>query len=269
MNASLPPLHFSHANSFPAGCYRQVLDDLAKDFDLGYIEALGHDPAYPVSDGWPHLVRESIAFIERRYRAPVIAVGHSLGGFLSFMCAIERPDLFRAVVLLDSPVFSRRVSTMLWLAKRLGFIERLTPGRGTRQRRQIWPDTEAVVRHFRGRGMFANFDPDCLRDFAEGGTVAFDGGVRLRFDPEVEYRIYCGLPDHLPRLRGRLTVPTGFIGGRDSAYVKPADLRHMQRHFGIELAELDGGHLFPMEVPRQTAMAIRQMIARLSTGGPK
>ncbi|MDN3579094.1 alpha/beta hydrolase [Chitinimonas viridis] len=259
------PLHFSHANSFPASSYKQFLSQFEADFDVGYIEALGHDPRYPVHDCWPNQVLESIRYIEQRYDQPVIAVGHSLGGFLSFMCAMERPDLFRAVVLLDSPIFSRRVSSMLRLGKWFGFIERLTPGRGSRTRRREWPSTEAAYRHFEGRGMFADFDPRCLRDYVMEGTVPTENGVRLKFDTEVEYRIYVGLPHVFPRHRGKLTVPTGFIGGKTSIYVRPADIASMKRHFGVKLAEFDGGHLFPFEKPELAAVAVKEMIAALTT----
>jgi pimeloyl-ACP methyl ester carboxylesterase len=258
-----PPLHFSHANSFPASTYQRLLGRLSTEFDIGYIDTLGHDPRYPVTDCWPNLVKETVHYIEGRYQAPVIAVGHSLGGFLSFMCALERPDLFSAVVMLDSPVFSRRVSMLLWLSKQLGLIERLTPGRGSRRRRREWPSVAAAMAHFHGRGMFRQFDAEALRDYVTHGTVPHAGGVRLKFDPEVEYQIYCGLPHHFPRLRGQLTVPTGFIGGTHSPYVRAADLTHMRRHFGIRLASIEGGHLFPMERPVETAEAVKAMIDAL------
>ncbi|MGQ5524670.1 alpha/beta fold hydrolase [Chitinimonas sp. PSY-7] len=258
---SKPALHFSHANSFPASSYRKFLRHFEDDYDVGFLEMLGHNPAYPVSDCWPKLVEESIAFIESRYNQPVIALGHSLGGFISFMCALRRPDLFRSLVLLDSPIFSRRISSMLWLSKRLGCIDRVTPGRGTRTRRREWPSAEAAYQHFLGRGMFAGFDPDCLRDYVEAGTKSSAHGVMLKFDPEVEYGIYCGLPHDFPRYRGRLKVPTTFIGGSRSTYVRKADLRNMQRYFGIRLQEVEGGHLFPFENPAMAAAAVKSVLS--------
>jgi len=263
MSESKPPLHFSHANSFPAGSYRQFLQHFEADFDVGYIDALGHDPRFPVTDCWPNLVEESLQYIERRYAGPVIAVGHSLGGFLSLLSALQRPELFRAVILLDSPVFGRPVSTALWLGKRFGFIDRLTPGRGTLTRRKTWPSKEAAYQHFQGRGMFADFDPACLRDYVEAGTVTTEAGVQLRFEPEVEHLIYCGLPHNLPSYRGQLQVPAGFIGGSKSSYVRRSDLSHMRRYFGIQLRKVEGGHLFPFEQPAMAADEVKQMIARL------
>ncbi|QDQ25007.1 alpha/beta hydrolase [Chitinimonas arctica] len=256
-------LHFSHANSFTAESYRQFLGHFQADYDVGYVNMLGHDPRYPVSDGWPNLVAESLAYIEQRYTEPVIAVGHSLGGFLSFMCALERPELFRAVVLLDSPIFGRPVSSMLWLGKRLGYIERLTPGRGTLNRRRDWADVEEAYRHFHERGMFRGFDPSCLRDYVEAGTEPSGAGVSLKFRPQVEYDIYCAIPHTFPAQRGRLRVPTGFIGGSDSNYVRSSDLKHMRQHFGIVLEQFAGGHHFPFEQPAKAAEAVKAMIGRL------
>lgn len=263
MCQSKPPLLFSHANSFPAATYRQFLAHFKDDYDVGYIDTLGHNAQYPVTDGWPHLVSETLDFITHRFDQPVVAVGHSLGGFLSFMAALQRPDLFRAVVLLDSPIFSRSVSNTIWLAKQLGLIERLTPGKGTQHRRREWPSVDDAYQHFLGRGMFASFTPACLHDFVVEGTVPTEHGVRLRFDPEIEYRIYCGLPHHFPTLRGQLTVSTGFIGGTSSRYVKPADLKQMDRHFSITRSEVEGGHLFPFECPAIAAEATNAMIHKL------
>ncbi|MFC4158611.1 alpha/beta fold hydrolase [Chitinimonas lacunae] len=262
-----PALHFSHANSFPAGTYRKFLSHFAPHYDIGYIETLGHDPRYPVTDCWPHLVEQTVDFIEQRYQGPVLAVGHSLGGFLSFMAALQRPELFRAVVLLDSPIFGRPVSTALWLGKRFGFIERMTPGQGSLRRRRHWPSIEAATAHFQAKHTFASFDPECLNDYVTTGTVPCEEGVRLKFEPEVEYRIYCGLPHFFPRLRGRLKVPTGFIGGRSSEYVRRSDIVHMRRDFGIELMRIDGGHLFPFERPQATAEAVYTMLGRLGVKG--
>jgi pimeloyl-ACP methyl ester carboxylesterase len=258
-----PPLHFSHANSFPAGSYRKFLAPLSERYAVGYIDVLGHDPRYPVTDCWPHLVQETLDFIANRYTEPVIAVGHSLGGFLSFMAALRRPELFRAIVLLDSPVFARPISTALWLGKRLGFIDRITPGRGTRTRRRHWPSVDAAIEHFRGKGLFAGFDPDCLRDYCEAGTVPVADGVRLRFDPEIEYQIYCGLPHVFPRYRGQLRVPAGFIGGQASTYVRRSDVAQMRRHFGMQVMTVPGGHLFPFEHPHDAAAAVQTMLTRL------
>src|SRR5487761_2659008 len=75
-------LHFSHANGFPAACYRKFFGSLEPDFRISAIDCIGHDPAYPVTDGWPHLVAQLIDHVSTHCRVPVVGVGHSLRGYL-------------------------------------------------------------------------------------------------------------------------------------------------------------------------------------------
>lgn len=54
---------FSHANSFPAATYRVLFKSLrARGFGVKVIDKFGHDPRYPVSDNWPHLVEQLADF---------------------------------------------------------------------------------------------------------------------------------------------------------------------------------------------------------------
>src|ERR1700693_2673738 len=82
-------LHFSHANGFPAACYRKMFSYLEPGFEIGFVNTIGHDPRHPVTDSWPHLVAELIERLER-YREPVLRVGHSLGGYLTALEAMTR-----------------------------------------------------------------------------------------------------------------------------------------------------------------------------------
>jgi pimeloyl-ACP methyl ester carboxylesterase len=254
-------LHFSHANGFPAACYRKFFGFLEPDFRIGSINCLGHDPAYPVSDGWPHLVAQLIDHLSAQRRGPVVGVGHSLGGYVTLMAAIQRPQLFKCIILLDAPIIGYFQGTALGMLKRLGLVDRVTPAHGTRERRREWPSVEDMVAHFRRRKVFRDFDPDCLRDYATLGTVASGARVRLAFDPEIEYRIYRGIPHDLAYYCGRLTLPAGFIGGRHSDVVRRMGLAHTRRHFRMKRVE--GGHLFPFEAPQAAAAAVRELAFEL------
>ncbi|MEY5027854.1 MAG: hypothetical protein RLZ63_169, partial [Pseudomonadota bacterium] len=108
---------------------------------MSAIEKFGHDPAYPVSDNWPHLVEQLAAFVRTQTNkgsAPFL-VGHSLGGILSLMCAAKHPGLARGVLLLDSPILAGWKATTLGLAKRTPLVGSLSPGRISSKRRNHWP----------------------------------------------------------------------------------------------------------------------------------
>lgn len=258
-----PHMVFAHANGFPAPCYAKLFAALKDDFDIRYLPRLAHNPAYPVTDGWPELVRELIDFVESGPH-PAIAIGHSLGGFLSYMAATQRPDLFSALILLDAPVFSAARARALELTKRFGFIDRVTPARATRDRRRRWPSEAEAIAHFRSRPLFHRFDPDCLADYVRHGTIRQDGpdgGLALWFDPAIEYRIYCTIPHQLHKQLSSLQVPAGFIGGRHSTELRVFGISAMRGSF--RLKRLNGSHLFPFERPLDTAQAIHDMAAAL------
>jgi pimeloyl-ACP methyl ester carboxylesterase len=262
------PLVFSHANGFPAPCYAQLFAALEDDFDIRYLPRLGHHQDYPVADGWLEVARELIDFIEQGAH-PVVAVGHSFGGFVSYLAAVARPELFSALILLDAPIFGRIKARGLMMSKQFGLVDRITPARATRNRRQHWANEAEALAHFGTRKLFRHFTPECLADYVRHGMVEdpAGGGRVLWIDPALEYKIYCTVPHHMHQLLSRLEVPAGFIGGRDSEEVRRIGISAMRGHF--RLKRIEGGHLFPFEHPQQAAQAIRDMAATLLAGNAR
>jgi pimeloyl-ACP methyl ester carboxylesterase len=259
-----PILHFSHANGFPAPCYAAMLAPLRRHYHVGWIEAIGTDPRYPPTEGWPLLVAQLIDALERDYGGePVFGVGHSLGGYLSFLAAARRPELFRAIVMLDAPVIGAFKGRALGAVKRLGIVDRVTPAGMTRERRSQWSSREEAKAHFRSRRLFRHFSEQCLEDYVRHGLTGTPGHYRLRIDPEIEYRIYRTIPHDMSRELRHLETPAGFIGGTESDVLRRVGLGAMR---GPRFAKrrVPGGHLFPFEHPQLAAAAVGEMLARLS-----
>jgi pimeloyl-ACP methyl ester carboxylesterase len=147
------------------------------------------------------------------------------------------------------------------MVKRFGLADRVTPAGVTRDRRAEWASSDEAYAHFRNRGAFRGFDPDCLRDYVTLGMVPSTHGVRLAFDPAIEYRIYRTFPHDLAGKLPRLHVPAGFICGRESAEARQMGLATTRRHFRV--VRIPGGHLFPFERPEAAARAIRDMATEL------
>ena len=267
---------FSHGNSFPASTYRVVLDSLrARGFAVSAIEKYGHDPDYPVTDNWPHLVRQLADFAAQRQRdaggEPAWLVGHSLGGILSLMCAAQHPALARGVLMLDSPVLGGWRASAVGMAKRTPLMRKLSPSQVSRRRREEWEDREAVFQHFRGKRVFSLWDEQVLHDYVDHGTIDADGTWRLAFRREVESAIYDTLPHHIGTLLREhpLKCPVAFIGGLQSAEIRQVGgLGPTTRFMRGRVMMIDGTHLFPMEKPLATAAAIEASLRAMGQALP-
>jgi pimeloyl-ACP methyl ester carboxylesterase len=225
------------------------------------VDKFGHDPDYPVTDNWPQLVQQlhDVAAREvERHGEPAFLVGHSLGGFLSLMCAARHPSLARGVLLVDSPLLGGWKATALGAMKRTQLVGSISPGRVSRKRKNRWPTQEDAFEHFRHKKAFAQWDEQVLRDYVAHCTHDEDGERVLSFDRDVETAIYNTLPDNLDRLLKRhpLRCNVAFIGGRDSEEMKQVGTAMTVQVTRGRMMMLDGSHLFPMEKPVATAAAI-------------
>jgi pimeloyl-ACP methyl ester carboxylesterase len=269
---SMNPIIFSHGNSFPASTYTQIFKSLrSRKFKVKAIEKYGHDPRYPVSNNWPHLVQHLIDFANtslKKSKEPAWLVGHSLGGFLSLMAAAKQPDLVQGVVLLDSPIVGGWRSKALGMMKTTRIMKAVSPGAVSRKRRNSWGSIDDAFTHFRAKKTFAAWDEQVLRDYVTYGTLDDDGRRILAFDRDIETHLYNTLPDNLDALLGRHPVrcPVTFIGGRSSKEMQQVGLTMTQKITQGRIMMLDGSHLFPMEKPITTAAAIevalREMMQR-------
>jgi pimeloyl-ACP methyl ester carboxylesterase len=269
-------LIFSHANGFPAGCYRQMLEPVrAAGWQVLALPKFGHDPRFPVTNNWPHLRDELLAFVAAEV-APtqrLTLMGHSMGGYVSLLAATRLKARLQGVLLLDSPVVAGWRAHSWHVAKLSGLAARLSPGHISARRRWQWPSAAAAHGHFATKRAFARWASGVLADYIDCGTEpdpAQPGGVRLAFVREVETRIYNTLPHHLESLLQRhpLRVPVGFIGGTQSVEIRQAGLAYTRRLCGVHLAWLEAGHLFPMEQPQLAAQAALKMLAEMSPAGP-
>jgi pimeloyl-ACP methyl ester carboxylesterase len=274
-----PLVIFSHGNSFPASTYSVLFKSLkSRGFQLRAIEKFGHDQRYPVTSNWPHLVQQLADFAGHEVEKtgqPAFLVGHSLGGFLSLMCAARHPVLgglpVRGVVMLDSPMLGGWRATALSVAKRAQLVGTLSPGAISRKRRQQWPSLDEALAHFRSKKAFSSWDEQVLRDYIahgtyEAGPASEHPGQRvLSFDREVETAIYNSLPDNLERLLKRhpLKCPAAFIGGRQSVEMKQLGMAMTEKVTHGRIMMLDGSHLFPMEQPIATAAALEAALLNL------
>lgn len=256
-------IFFAHANGFPSATYRKLFGELAPEYAVTHLDQHGHNPRFPVDDNWQNLVQELLEQLAV-LGEPVWGVGHSLGGMLHYHAALQRPELYRGVVMLDSPMTTWFDQTLIWAAKRFGFIDRLTPAGRTLGRREEFSCPDEARRYFASKALFRSFDPDCLDAYIEHGLETTAQGVRLRFDPETEIRIYRSVPHMTPGWPHALKIPLAVVRGRESRVVLPHHAYLLRLVAHGETHSVPGGHMFPLEHPSGTAVLLRQLFSRWS-----
>lgn len=257
-------IQYSHANGFPAPTYSKLFSLLEDQFDIRYIEQLGHNPNYPVTDNWENLVKELVDNLDAESCGPVIGIGHSLGGVLTLFAAVLRPDLFKAVILLDTPIFAFPKAKVIQWLKKIDQIAWVMPGgRRVNKRRAFWASFKEAATYFRSRSCFKNFTEECLLDYIHYGTTFQESGFMLKYNPEIEANIYQTMPHNYHEYHRRLKVPCVALIGEDSDIFHWFDLKCMEKKFNIRCKRVKGGHLFPFEHPLDTANMIKETVKEI------
>ncbi|MBF7729475.1 alpha/beta fold hydrolase [Pseudomonas sp. N040] len=258
-------IFFAHANGFPSATYSKLFSALQPGYRIHSLVQHAHDPRFPVGENWESLVDELIHHLQQ-LDGPVWGVGHSLGGVLHYHAALRQPQLYRGLVLLDSPLLGWAECLLLRMAKRFELMDRITPAGRTLGRRERFTDRREARDYFAGKSLFRYFDPACLDAYVEHALVPAGSDLRLRFDPAVEVSIYRNAPHASPGRPQQLQLPLALVRGRHSRVVRPYHARQVRRLPQGEYLTVAGGHMFPLEQPQATAELLLSLIQRWGQG---
>ncbi|WP_298634360.1 alpha/beta hydrolase [uncultured Umboniibacter sp.] len=253
-----PVLVFLHGNGFAPRTYQKLLTQLSERFDLFLPEIQGHgnNPATGKFEGWNEWA-EAIADLVQEKRAnwkTCLGAGHSFGGVLTTLIAAKHQHLFDQLLLLDPIYLPRRTVwfTRFVCAVGLGNFHPMIAM--TRRRRAHFPSKEAVCQQLEGKGVFANWDPEALRDFADANFSEAENGVRLTTSPALEAQIFGSYARGLRPAVRKITVPVDVLyGDQTYPFQQRAILEVAQLNAKMELYRESGGHCFMQETPERIA----------------
>jgi pimeloyl-ACP methyl ester carboxylesterase len=257
-----PAAHLAHATGLSAGTYGPLARLLTARLHVFGMDDRGHgrtrapcDPARLAN--WDVFVDDLAAVIAEQGE-PVVAMGHSRGAAVSLLLAVKRPELVRALVLIDPTILPRWWMPWWYVAKRTGLAGRLPIVRTAARRRRLWPGSEALLAAFRGKPVFGSWGDAFLEAYVESGAEdTGDGRVRLSCDPAWESRCFAVCPHDIWRSVARLTLPVLVVFGRRSDTFLPAAAKRFKQmvpHARMCAFE-DAGHFVPMERPQETVAA--------------
>lgn len=258
-----PLSHFSHATGLCAGVYTPLAERLRSHLKIIGMDDRGHGkttvPANPANlKGWGVFVDDLASFFEH-LTEPVIAIGHSRGATVSLLLAIKRPELIRALVLIDPTILP--FSWMWWwyLAKKTGTARRVPIVATAAKRKYIWPDRRAMLDAYRSKAVFRSWQKGFLEAYIENGTEETeDGKIKLCCAPAWESRCFAVCPHDVWRYIPGLKHPTLVLYGATSdTFLAPAANRFKAKVPLASMVPLAGtGHFVPMDRPADTAEII-------------
>jgi pimeloyl-ACP methyl ester carboxylesterase len=265
---SLPVLHFSHANAYPPGVYRALLTALAGRYR---VLASHHRPLWPGSrpqeiQDWWGIAGDLIRFFDEQNLRGVVGVGHSLGAVATMMAALKRPELFRALVLIEPVFLPQTVLDLLVAGAALDEPFEMPLVNIARRRRNWWPSRPAAFTHFRPKEVFGRWSDQALWDYVSYGMVDDEtGAVRLAYPPEWEARIYALPPTGVWQLIPEISQPTLAMRGQESDTLSRPSWALWQELLPQATFQefAAAGHLLPMELPDEVADGIRAFLERL------
>lgn len=264
VNQGNKPAVFVHANGYPPGCYRPLLQQL----DNYQIWAPLMRPCWPTAqptnrDQWSLLADDLLRFIRAQSalnQTPVVGIGHSMGAVVLLMAANRAPELFDKLIFIE-PIFLpwHWVLTMRCLPKRLR--QQLPLVKKTLQRPDNWPSLQQVFDFHRNKRAYRLLSDPALWHYVHGSTYRDNNRWRLTYSKAWEAYFYQTPPSSWKLLR-QLTIPTLAMRAGQSSYLTRGSWdkwKKLQPETSfIEFNQQD--HLLPMEIPAEVADTILEFL---------
>ena len=247
-------IYFAHANAYPPASYSTIIDGLRELAPvISYLQRpLWPEP--PVAEtvtSWHDFADDVIAFFEQEKIVNVLAVGHSMGGVSAFLAATKRPELFKALVMIEPVVYSRFFCGLNKIFPK--FIREQIPIiKKTLNRPHQWPSLQAAFDFHRRTRAFKRVSDEHLWQFINAGVKADNNGTfQLAFDKHWEAHIYQTVTPFRKQLM-QSTLPVLALRGAETDTIPAAFWQRWQQNKHHQLVEIpDSSHLLPLERPEQ------------------
>ena len=229
------PLVLCHGFSGSAHDFALHTDALAIDRRVLAMDHRGHGRSTKTRDlasySLGQVAADLVALLDAEGGGPVDLLGHSMGGVIALRVALDRPDLVRSLILMDTSAWSFRSDDVKVTTALASFLERFDPADGlpTMADPNAPEDVLIAARtpaawQERKQDLSAGFDPYALKAL---GVELFSGPISVR--------------DRL----GEITCPvTVIVGANDHPLVDQAAELAAEVADGI-LIVIDGAYHSP------------------------
>ncbi len=256
------PIYFAHANAYPPGSYQPIIEALAENHHVvSYLQRPLWQPTPDINSisSWHDLADDVIRFFDQNKMKNVVAVGHSLGSVTAFMAAQKRPDLIKALVMIE-PVALPWI--YCWLTRVFPRLvkQRVNIIRKALSRPNRFESQQAAFDFHRKPRAFKRIDDDNLWHYIRAGVVKQGDAYQLAYAREWEARVYATAT----YFRGQLLQSKLPVMAMRGGHSDTIDAQFWQRwknnsnHQFVDFPE--AGHLLPLENPAAVIQAIMPFV---------
>lgn len=267
-----PVIHFVHGNSYAGRVYDPVWQLVYPWVDIFLHDVQGHGESESGEEtglrflGW----ETSASYLKQAWLAQqtnwqnrtVIGGGHSFGGVLTAAAAVEDPNLYHQLLLLDPIILPPRWCFWVDVFSKLGLYQKNSMAKKAAQRRANWASPAEAYLSLKERGMFKGWQPEALMAYVKHGMESREDGVVLRCPPQIEAEIFGS---YMPKLWSRLyqlQTPAQFVFGQTSYPFLKRTQTALRKQAAIRLTQVKGGHCFMLQYPEPAAQLFIQTIKK-------
>lgn len=248
---------FFGGNGMPIGVYSPLISVLSQQLSLTCLELrpCWNNVGSPKGEtNWKIYTDDLIAFIEKKYDEPITLIGHSQGAHAAVKASIQRPDLFKKLILIEPASVSKSIE---WQSKVVPFFIKkfFEPIKGASKKPDHWESVDAYYQYLRNNRGYRRISDEHLMVFAKECLTKNGDGYKLKFSSAWETANFAK-PHNLNKPLSEVPVPFNILLGKPSIFVDANVRKQWQSSFlkeGQLQVNEQYGHLIPIEDPEFTA----------------
>ncbi len=246
--------------------YQPFLEPLAKDYNIWAPDLPGHGESHWNGriNAWIDLAKYFITQIEKSQAAkPMVAMGHSIGGIVIMLMAIQRPEWFKKIILLDPVMLPKHILALFRILKLISLTHIIPLAKSANRRKNHFQTKAAALEHYSKKQVFSRWEPPFLEAYVETCLRKDSQGTfQLSCAPQLESSIYQSIPLNVWSLPKKLSVPALFIIGEKSDTINRRGINRLRQSNRNHIVKsVAAGHLFPFEKPAESMAIIKDYLA--------
>lgn len=206
-------------------------------------------------------------FLDENELKKIAGVGHSIGATITLHLALQDPDRFHHLVLIDPVIFPPFRIGFWDIIQKLNLGKKVHPWfKGALKRRTVFKNKSEMFNNYRQKPVFSRISDIDLQHYVDSLVRYGESGrVELNYPPAWEAQIYLtGMRNGLDLWKNlsKLTPPLLILRGEHSNTFSTNTFRKIEKKlpFARLITIPNTSHLVPLEKPAEVARHISEFL---------